>query len=170
MSGGKNQNGSSGTPEPSCAPGTPPPTIKDSLKKPLPRRFYKEVGIGDGPPFQILLDGRPVKTPKKRSLQLPTRALAEAVADEWRAQSETIDPARMPLTRFANTAIDAVEDTREAVAADIAAYAGRDLLCYRAESPDELKRRQSQHWDPDVAWAEKAYGGPFKVVPGVMPV
>ena len=101
--------------------------------------------------FGILLDGEPVKTPKKRPLQCRRGALAEAIADEWRAQEALINPARMPLTRFANTAIDAVDDAREAVAADIAAYAGRDLLCYRAEAPEALAKLQSKHWDPIIA-------------------
>ena len=127
-----------GSAGPRRASGAPPRVITDTLAKPLARRFYKDASISDGPPFRILLDGRPVKTPKKRTLQVPTRPLAEAIAEEWRAQEELINPARMPLTRFANTAIDAVDDAREAVAADIAAYAGRDLLCYRAEAPEKL--------------------------------
>ena len=101
---------------------------------------------------------------------MPTLPLAEAIADEWRAQKALIDPARMPLTRFANTAIDAVDDAREAVAADIAAYAGSDLLCYRAEAPEALTKLQAKHWDPIVASAEATLGAPLKVVSGVMPV
>jgi chaperone required for assembly of F1-ATPase len=166
----KSQNGGAGEPEPPHQPGTPPRVIKDSLAKPLARRFYKDVSISDGPPFRVLLDGRPMKTPKKRSFEVPTRPLAEAIAEEWRAQGASIDPTRMPLTRFANTALDAVEDAREAVADDITAYAGRDLVCYRAEAPEELRARQSEAWDPVIAAAETAFGGPLKVVSGVMPV
>ncbi len=156
--------------EPQRASGAPPRVITDSLAKPLARRFYKDASISDGPPFKILLDGRAIKTPKKRALEVPTRALAEAIAEEWRAQDTMIDPRRMPLTRFANTAIDAVSDALDAVAADIVAYAGSDLLCYRAEAPEELARLQSQHWDPIVAWAEEALGARLKVVSGVMHV
>jgi chaperone required for assembly of F1-ATPase len=152
------------------ASGAPLRAITDSLAKPLARRFFKDASVGEGPPFKILLDGRPVKTPKKRALEVPTRVLAEAIAEEWRAQETMIDPRRMPLTRFANTAIDAVSDTLDAVAADIVAYAGSDLLCYRAEAPAELRRRQSQHWDPVIAWAETALGAGLKVVPGVVHV
>jgi chaperone required for assembly of F1-ATPase len=152
------------------ASGAPLRDITDSLAKPRARRFYKDASVGEGPPFKILLDGRPVKTPKKRALEVPTRVLAEAIAEEWRAQETMIDPRRMPLTRFANTAIDAVSDTLDAVAADIVAYAGSDLLCYRAEAPAELRRRQSQHWDPVIAWAEAALGARLKVVPGVVHV
>jgi len=159
-----------GSAGPGRASGAPPRVITDTLAKPLARRFYKDASISDGPPFRILLDGKPVKTPKKRTLQVPTRRLAEAIADEWRAQEALINPARMPLTRFANTAIDAVDDAREAVAADIAAYAGRDLLCYRAEAPEALAKLQSKYWDPIIAAAEATLGAPLKVVSGVMPV
>jgi chaperone required for assembly of F1-ATPase len=144
--------------------------ISDSLAKPLARRFYKDVSVGGTRPYHILLDGRPVKTPKKRALALPTSALAEAVAEEWRRQQSKIDPRRMPLTRFANTAIDAVSDSLDAVAGDIVAYVGSDLLCYRAETPEELARLQAEHWDPILAWAEKALGTQFKVVTGVVHV
>lgn len=144
--------------------------ITDTLKKPLPKRFYKDVAVSDGAVFQILLDGRPVKTPAKKALVLPTRKLADAVADEWRAQDQVIDPASMPLTRFANTAIDAVSTSADEVAADIVAFAGSDLVCYRAQSPHDLAVAQSRHWDPVVAWAREALGAHFKVVEGVMPV
>jgi len=150
--------------------GGPRGAISDSLAKPLARRFYKEATTGDIAPFQILLDGRSVKTPKKRALAVPTKALADAVAEEWRSQQEVIDPARMPLTRFANTAIDAVSETLDAVAADIVAYAGSDLVCYRAEAPEELVARQSRDWNPIVAWAEATLDARFKVVPGVVHV
>jgi chaperone required for assembly of F1-ATPase len=150
--------------------GGPGKGISDSLAKPLPRRFYKEVRVGEGAPFPVLLDGRPIKTPKKRALAVPTLALAEAVADEWRAQAEVINPGHMPLTRFANTAIDAVADTLEAVAEDIVAYAGSDLLCYRAELPADLVELQAEHWDPVVAWANEALGAEFHVGFGVVHV
>lgn len=152
------------------ASGGPRGTISDSLAKPLARRFYKEASIGDVAPFQILLDGRAVKTPKKRALAVPTKALALAIADEWQAQVDTVDPSRMPLTRFANTAIDAVSETLDAVAADIVAYAGSDLVCYRAETPDELVALQSRDWNPIVAWADATLDARFRVVPGVIHV
>jgi chaperone required for assembly of F1-ATPase len=140
------------------------------MTKPLVKRFYKDVSVGDAASFQVLLDGRPIKTPKKRPIALPTHALAEAIADEWRAQAEFIDPTRIPLTRFANTAIDAVADTLDAVANDITAYAGSDLVCYRAETPEQLVESQSEHWDPVVAWANEALDAQFRVFPGVMHV
>lgn len=152
------------------ASGGPRGVISDSLAKPRTRRFYKEASVGDAPPFQILLDGRTVKTPKKRALAVPAKALAEAIAEEWQAQQEFVDPSRMPLTRFANTAIDAVAETEDAVAADIVAYAGSDLVCYRAETPEELVARQSRDWNPIVAWADTALRATFRVVPGVVHV
>jgi chaperone required for assembly of F1-ATPase len=152
------------------ASGAPPRVISDSLAKPRAKRFYKQAGVSDAAPFQILLDGRPVKTPKKRALAVPTRALAVAIAEEWQAQTEFIDPSRMPLTRFANTAIDAVSDTLDAVANDIVAYAGSDLVCYRAEAPEQLVALQAREWNPVVNWADAALGADFKVVPGVMHV
>lgn len=148
--------------------GGPGKVLTDSLAKPLPRRFYKDVSVGESAPFQVLLDGRPIKTPKKRALALPTHALAEAVAEEWRAQAEHIDPARMPLTRFANTAIDAVADTLDAVANDITAYAGSDLICYRAEAPQKLVELQAEHWDPIVAWVNETLAIQFRVTFGIV--
>lgn len=152
------------------ASGGPRGAISDSLAKPLVRRFYKNASVGDVAPFQILLDGRAVKTPKKRALAVSTKALAEAIAEEWQAQQEFVDPSRMPLTRFANTAIDAVSETADAVAADIVAYAGSDLVCYRAETPEALVALQSRDWNPIVAWADATLGAKFRVVPGIVHV
>jgi chaperone required for assembly of F1-ATPase len=152
------------------ASGAPKGPITDTMKKPRAKRFYKEATAGAGPPFQILLDGRAVKTPKKRALVLPTHALACAVASEWAAQGEMIEPGTMPLTRFANTAIDAVADSLAAVAGDIVAFAGSDLLCYRAGAPQELQQAQAVRWDPVIAWAREALGARLTIVNGVMPV
>jgi chaperone required for assembly of F1-ATPase len=102
-------------------------------------------------------------------LALPTRALAEAVAAEWEAQGERIDPATMPLTRLANSTIDGVIARQAEVRAEIVKYAGSDLLCYRAEGPEELIRRQAETWDPVLAWARAALGADFNVSQGVMP-
>ncbi|HEY0354359.1 MAG TPA: ATP12 family protein, partial [Enterovirga sp.] len=84
--------------------------------------------------------------------------LGEALAAEWNAQGETIDPASMPLTKLANTAIDGVAAETEAVRADIARYAGSDLVYYRAGEPDGLVRAQEAAWDPVLAWARDALG------------
>lgn len=144
--------------------------------KPLPKRFYKEVGLGatlsavDGSGFAILLDGRPVKTPAKGELVLPREALATAVAGEWAAQGTHINPALMPLTKLCNTAIDRVRGREEAIADDIASYAGSDLVCYRAESPAKLVAMQAAAWDPVLVWARHELNATFKLAQGLMPV
>lgn len=150
--------------------GGPKGPIKDTMLKPLAKRFYKTATVSAAAPFAILLDGRAVKTPAKRTLHLPTRALAGAIAAEWNAQAAEINPAHMPLTRFANSALDAVSQTLPEVAADIVSYAGRDLLCYRAEAPADLVRAQSAKWDPVIAWFDKALHARLRVVAGIMPV
>lgn len=123
-------------------------------KQKLPKRFYKKAEAG---PYEeghaVLLDGRPVKTPSKRVLVVPSRALAEAMAAEWEAQREEIDPRRMWLTKLANTAIDLVAPRRADVIAELVKYSGTDLLCYRAEFPDALAVRQGALWDPILGWA-----------------
>jgi chaperone required for assembly of F1-ATPase len=119
--------------------------------------------------FWLLLDGKPVRTPAKNELQLPTRALAEAVAEEWEAQGERIDPATMPLTRLVNTIIDGVIARQAEVRAEIVKYASCDLLCYRARGPEELIRRQADTWDPVLEWMGDTYGAGLSVVEGIMP-
>ena len=120
--------------------------------------------------YRVLLDGKPVRTPAKALLALPTRALAVAVAGEWAAQQEHVDPATMPLTRLANSAIDGVQGREAEVRADIARYAASDLLCYRASAPEGLARRQAEMWDPVLGWARDALGARFEVAEGLMPL
>jgi len=138
----------------------------------LRKRFYQlaHVGEAEGGSFPLLLDGKPVKTPARRPLAAPTRALAEKIAEEWNAQAEVIDPARVPLTRLANAVIDAVADQPKAVAAEIANYLGSDLLCYRADMPEGLVERQARAWDPILAWARQALGARFVLARGVVHV
>jgi chaperone required for assembly of F1-ATPase len=136
-----------------------------------PKRFYRTASVdGRAPAFRVLLDGKPVRTPARRELAVPSRALAEALAAEWQAQGEHIDPASMPLTRLANSATDGVTGREGEVRADIAKYAGSDLLCYRAEGPAELVRRQAEAWDPVLAWARDALGAPLVLGQGIVPV
>lgn len=136
-----------------------------------PKRFWTSAEVTEAPGgFAITLDGRQVKTPAKAPLVVPSRALAEAIAREWQAQDEKIDPATMPVTRGANAAIDKVRTQHAEVAALIADYGGTDLLCYRAEAPRELVARQSAHWDPLLDWAEAALGARLAVTQGVVPV
>jgi chaperone required for assembly of F1-ATPase len=133
------------------------------------RRFYERVEVAlieDG--HAVRLDGRPVRTPARAVLALPTAALAEAIATEWREQTEFIDPPRMPLTRLANTIIDGVVHAVAEVSAEVTKYLASDLLVYRAEGPDSLLARQSQHWDPVLAWAAESFGARFMLAQGVV--
>ncbi len=144
---------------------------KDSLRAPLPKRFYKSVAVEAAPGgFRVLLDGRGIKTPAKREFVVPVEPLAEAIAAEWQAQGERIDPATMPLTKLANSAIDAVSSRMQEVADDIAAFSASDLLCYRAEAPEALVRRQAGAWDPVLAWAKRDLGADFRLRQGLMPI
>jgi chaperone required for assembly of F1-ATPase len=136
-----------------------------------PKRFYRSVSVdGAAAGFRVLLDGRPMRTPAKRELALPSRALAEALAAEWEAQGERIEPAGMPLTRLVNSAIDGVAGCESELRADIAKHAGSDLLCYRAEGPADLVRRQADAWDPVLAWAHDALGAHLLLGRGIVPV
>lgn len=144
--------------------------MREALR-PLPKRFYKDVTVAElNGEFAVLLDGRRIKSPRKHEFKLPARALADAIAGEWAAQVETIDPAKMPLTTLTFTAIDAVAGQEEAVAAEIVKYAGSDLLCYRAEAPAELVSKQASHWDPVLRWSETTLGARFVVATGLMPI
>jgi chaperone required for assembly of F1-ATPase len=152
------------------AQGGPKGPITDTMAKPLAKRFYKQAASSAAPPYAVMLDGRTVKTPAKRALQLPTQRLADAVAAEWNAQEAVINPSTMPLTRFANTAIDAVANNIASVASDVVAYAGRDLLSYRAESPPKLVSAQAVAWDPIIMWAEQSLGARIRVFSGIIPI
>lgn len=135
----------------------------------LPKRFYKDVSVGgDAPILSILLDGRPIKTPMKAGLAVPVTALAEALVAEWDAQAEDINPATMPLTRLCNTAIDRVSTDPAPVIAEMVEFAGSDLICYRAESPEGLVERQQAMWDPLLQFAGEALGAHFAAVGGLM--
>lgn len=132
------------------------------------KRFWKDALVrGDGGQFHVLLDARPVKTPAKALLVLPTRALAEAVAAEWRQVEGMVDPRAMPVTRSANAAIDKVATQFHEVAGLIAEYGGSDLLCYRAEAPPELAAAQAAAWNPMLDWARSRFGAQLVVTAGV---
>jgi len=118
-----------------------------------PKRFYKAVGVEEGTGgFHVVLDGRPVRTPLKAILTLPARSLAEAIAEEWDAQTETIDIPSMPLAGYANAALDRIALGRSDFVMEIAGYAGTDLLCYRADEPPALVERQTAIWQPHLDW------------------
>lgn len=137
------------------------------------RRFWTSAsvrlaGAGDG--WEVVLDARPLRTPGKRPLLLPTRALAEAVAAEWDAQSDLIDPHAMPLTRAANSAIEKVAPQFHEVVLMLGEYGGTDLLCYRAEAPEALVTREAEGWDPLIDWAATELRAPLRITHGVVPV
>jgi chaperone required for assembly of F1-ATPase len=115
----------------------------------------------------LTLDGRPARTPARNPIAVPTRALGEALAAEWQAQADVIDPAAMPLTRLVNSAIDGVAGSMAEVAADIAKYAGSDLIVYRAGEPERLVVEQAEAWDPILAWAYAELGAQFILSEGV---
>jgi len=122
------------------------------------RRFWKEVTVErDDAGWAVRLDGGAVRTPARAALSGPSRALADAIAEEWRFVGDEVDPRGMPLTGFANAAIDRVAPDRQAFAAGLGRYAEADLACYRSEWPPELVERQQQGWDPLLAWARRRY-------------
>ena len=139
-----------------------------NMRPALPKRFYKSAGVAarEGG-FALELDGRAARTPAKNSLILSTRPLAELLAAEWDAQGDAIDPATMPATRLANSAIDGVKQKMSEVRAEIAAYAGADLLCYRAGEPESLVEAQAVAWDPVLDWARDELGARLVLSEGV---
>jgi chaperone required for assembly of F1-ATPase len=135
------------------------------------RRFWTETSVRpEAGGFAVLLDARPVRTPLKAPLILPTEALARAVAAEWQAQAGIVDPATMPCTRAANSAIDSVSRQFADVAGMLSAYGASDLLCYRADGPPDLAARQAEGWDPLLDWAAAALRAPLLTTTGIMPV
>lgn len=136
-----------------------------------PRRFWTQATVlTQDTGYAVVLDGRPVKTPYKQALILPTLAMAEAVAAEWQAQTDRINPMTMPATRAANSAIDKVAPQHGDVVDLLAAYGENDLLCYRAAAPQALVDQQAAAWDPWLAWSAQALDAPLHVTTGVMPI
>jgi chaperone required for assembly of F1-ATPase len=142
-------------------------SAQHAMRPPLPKRFYKIVSVGEEGGFNILLDGKPVKTPAKRLLALPKRELADIVAGEWDAQERDIAPARMPMTRLANLAIDRAEEAAIEMADKILRYAGSDLVLYRAGESEGLVVLQAKHWEPVLRWARETLGANFMLAEGV---
>ena len=153
------------------SPLDPREAVRNSSRTPLRKRFYTTAGVSEGPDgFAVALDGKPIRTPGKNLLAAPTRELAEAMASEWQAQTDNIDPMAMPLTRLANSVIDGVARDVQAVADDAARYFETDLLFYRAGFPEALIARQAEHWDPVLRWAADHLGAHFILTEGVMHV
>jgi chaperone required for assembly of F1-ATPase len=141
------------------------------MKTPLPKRFYADVTVAAAAEgFAVHLEGKPVRTPAKTILTLPTQEAARLVADEFAAQKENIDPVSMPVTRLVNTAVDGVAQDMQAVLEDILRFSSSDLLCYRADGPEKLVARQAEAWDPVIDWARSALGARFVLAEGVMHV
>ncbi len=135
------------------------------------KRFYSLAAVaeeGDG--YVIALDGKTVRTPSGRILRLVHAPLAEAIAAEWLAQGDVIRPDAMPIMQLASTALDRVGPLRHVIVDQLVAYAGTDLLCYRAEAPRDLSERQERLWQPLVDWAEARFAVSLKVTHGVIPV
>ena len=153
------------------SPLDPEEAVRRTTRRPRRQRFYAHAGVVEAPGgFAITLDGKPVRTPSGRPLVAPHREIADAISAEWDAQQETIDPRTMPLTRLANSVIDAVVDRVEAVTDDVAKYFGSDLLFYRAGHPEALVAREAAHWDPIVFWAADVLGAHFILAEGIMHV
>jgi len=152
-------------------PVNPMESARRGQRPALSRRFYKKAEAGPHKSgFVLLLDGRAVKTPARRPLAVASRAVADSLAAEWGGQGERIDPATMPLTRIVNAAIDHVADEMAAVRAEIVRFAGSDLICYRAEAPQDLIDAQNTAWSPLVAWARETLNAPFVLASGVVHV
>jgi chaperone required for assembly of F1-ATPase len=134
----------------------------------LPKRFYKEVSLqpGEGG-WSVLLDGRPVKTPAKRALQVPSETLAQALAAEWSAQETVIDPFTMPITRILHVALDRIADVREGAAEEVANFGRTDLLSHRADESG-LAARQAELWDPFLEWSKTALDAPLNAAATVL--
>ena len=145
---------------------------KEVMKTPLPKRFYKDVTVeaDDSDMFRVLLDGRPIRTPAKHLVSVPSEKIAAALVVEWDAQQKEIDPATMPLTRLVNSTIDGVEDARDAILEEIIAYLNHDFICYPATHPERLVNRQKKLWQPILDWVEGPLGGRFVQATGVMAV
>jgi chaperone required for assembly of F1-ATPase len=153
------------------SPLDPEELVRRATRVPRRKRFYGHAGVAetaDG--FAITLDDKPIRTPSGRQLVAPIREIADAIAAEWEAQQDTIDPLTMPMTRFANSVVDAVVDRVDAVIDDVAKYFGSDLLFYRAGHPDALVAREAALWDPLLFWAADALGAHFILAEGIVHV
>jgi chaperone required for assembly of F1-ATPase len=135
------------------------------------RRFWKKVDVAEAEQgWGVSLDGKPLRTPARTPLVVPTAKLAAAIAEEWRSAKGDVDPRAMPLTGLANAAIDRVAPDKAAFAAGLARYAEADLACYRSEWPPQLVDRQAESWDPLLAWGRRRFDVDFSTTTGLMHV
>jgi len=153
------------------SPLDPEEAVRRTTRGPRRKRFYAKAGVVDAADgFAVTLDDKPIRTPSGRQVVAPTPDIADAIAAEWDAQKEIIDPLTMPLTRFANSVVDAVVDRVDPVAEDVAKYFGSDLLFYRAGHPEALVAREARHWDPVLFWAAEALSAHFILAEGIVHV
>src|SRR6202790_4773839 len=153
------------------SPLDPEEAVRRTMRTPRRKRFYTRLGVTETTAgFAITLDDKPIRTPSGRQMLAPSRQIADAIAGEWEAQQEDIDPLTMPLTRFSNSVADAVVDRVDAVIEDVAKYFQSDLLFYRAGHPEALVAREAAHWDPVLFWAADALGAHFILAEGVVHV
>ncbi len=153
------------------SPLDPQEAVRRTTRAPQRKRFYARAGVAEADGgFAVTLDGKPIRTPSGRQVVAPTREIAEAIAAEWNAQAEMINPLTMPLTRFANSVVEAVADRADAVADDVAKYLGTDLLFYRAGHPEALVAKEAAHWDPILFWAAETLGAHFILAEGIVHV
>jgi chaperone required for assembly of F1-ATPase len=153
------------------SPLDPEEAVRRTTRGPRRKRFFARAGVVEGPDgFAIRLDDKPVRTPSGRVLAAPIPEIADAIAAEWEAQKEFIDPLTMPFTRFANSVVDAVVERADAVADDVAKYLGSDLLFYRAGHPEGLVAREAALWDPVVFWVADTLGARFILAEGIVHV
>jgi chaperone required for assembly of F1-ATPase len=153
------------------SPLDPEEAVRRTTRGARRKRFYAKAGVVETPDgFAVTLDDKPVRTPSGRALAAPIPEIADAIAAEWDAQTEFIDPLTMPFTRFANSVIDAVVERVDAVADDVAKYLGSDLLFYRAGHPEALVAREAAIWDPVVFWAADTLGAHFILAEGIVHV
>ena len=153
------------------SPFDPEEAVRRATRVPQRKRFYTTAGVGEADGgFTVTLDGKPIRTPSGRHVVAPNADIAEAIAAEWNAQVETINPLTMPLTRFANSVGEGVVDRVDAVADDVEKYLGTDLLFYRAGHPEALVAKEAAHWDPIVFWAAEKLGAHFMLSEGIVHV
>jgi len=153
------------------SPFDPEEAVRRATRVPQRKRFYAAAGTAEADGgFTVTLDGKPIRTPSGRQVVAPIRVIAEAIAAEWNAQVETINPLTMPLTRFANSVGEAVVDRVDAVAEDVAKYLATDLLFYRAGHPEALVAREAAQWDPILYWAANDLGAHFILAEGIVHV
>ena len=153
------------------SPLDPQEAVRRAMRTPRRKRFYASAGVAEADGgFAVTLDGKPIRTPSGRIVTVPVRNIADRMAAEWEAQRDIIDPLSMPLTRFANSVVEAVVDRAELVRDDVAKYLQSDLLFYRAGHPEALVAREAAHWDPVLFWAADEFGAHFILAEGIVHV